>query len=323
MRDRALLDLISEQAISGVVLSQKLGIGRSAVWKRIEQLRAAGFDIETKAGQGYFINSRIQWLDEKKITAGLSAKTKKLLGTIHIREQVDSTNAWAQTEKKNKAGCDVFLAEQQTAGRGRRGRAWVSPMAANIYLTLRHSFDKGLPAMSGLSLAVGMLVAKALRELGFSMLGVKWPNDIMTYSHQKCGGILIEVQGDVQGPVTAIIGIGLNVQMPKKAADEIDQAWTDLQSLLPQQKLCRNALIAALLNQLLSALQHFESKGLVDFVSEWPQYDVLMHQSVKVIDGVSEHEGIVLGVAENGALRLQEKGLEKQYYSGEISVRAL
>jgi BirA family transcriptional regulator, biotin operon repressor / biotin---[acetyl-CoA-carboxylase] ligase len=323
MTDRALLDLICEQPISGVLLSQQLGISRSAVWKRIEQLRAAGFDIETKAGQGYFLKHRIEWLDEKKIAAGLNAETKKWLGTIHIREQVDSTNAWAQTEKKTHAGCDIFLAEQQTAGRGRRGRAWVSPMAANIYLTLRHSFDKGLPAMSGLSLVTGLVIAKTLREQGFSIIGVKWPNDIMTQDLKKCGGVLIEVQGDLQGPVTAIIGIGLNVQMPNKAASEIDQAWTDLQSLLPEQKLGRNALIAALLNRLFSALQRFESSGFAAFSSEWPEYDVLMQRNVNVIDGGREHRGVVLGVTESGALRLQEAGKQKHYHSGEISLRAL
>ncbi len=196
-------------------------------------------------------------------------------------------------------------------------------MAANIYLSIRHGFDKSLPAISGLSLIVGMVIASALREQGFAMLGVKWPNDIMTYGLKKCGGILIEVQGDVQGPVTAIIGIGLNVQMPNKAAGEIDQDWSDLQSLLPAKKLCRNALLAALLNQLLPALQRFEAKGLAGFLSDWPHYDVLINKNVKVIDGVNMHQGVALGVAENGALRLQENGMEKQYYSGEVSVRAL
>ncbi len=109
MTDRALLDVIAEQPVSGVALSKKLGIGRSAVWKRIEQLRAAGFDIETQAGQGYFLKHPVQWLDEEKIISSLNAEAKTLLGSVHIREQVDSTNAWAQIEKKTQSGLRYFF----------------------------------------------------------------------------------------------------------------------------------------------------------------------------------------------------------------------
>ncbi|MGH8051445.1 MAG: biotin--[acetyl-CoA-carboxylase] ligase [Arenimonas sp.] len=321
MIDRALLSLISQSPVSGVVLAEQLGISRSAVWKRIQLLRDAGFEIETKAAQGYFLKNSLEWLDKNSIYHDLNAATKKLLGDFHIVEQVGSTNSWAKTEAKQKAGTDIFLAEQQTAGRGRLGRQWASPMAANIYLSLRRRFNKGLPALSGLSLVVGVLLAKCLRSQGFVDIGLKWPNDVYALGNKKCGGILIEVSGEANAEITAVIGIGLNVRMPMHSAKNIDQAWTDLQQLAAGKNVSRNKLLGALLNELLPGLQRFEDEGAAECLSHWPQYDVLLNQEVKLSDGIHTQIGLALGITEQGALRLQQDGLERHYHSGEISVR--
>lgn len=319
--DRSLLSLISERPVSGVVLAGELGVSRSAIWKRIQHLRDAGFEIETKAGQGYFLKTPIEWLDKNGIEHDLNATTKKLLGDFHIVEQIGSTNSWAKTEVKRKPGSDIFLAEQQKAGRGRMGRQWASPMAANIYLSLRRRFNKGLPALSGLSLVVGVLLVKSLRAQGFFDIGLKWPNDIYAPGNKKCGGILIEVAGEANAEITAVIGIGLNVRMPAHSAKNIDQAWTDLQQLAGGKSVSRNKLLAALLNELLPGLQRFEDDGPAEFLSQWSQYDVLLNQPVKLSDGIHIHIGQALGITEQGALRLQQDGVERHYHSGEISVR--
>lgn len=321
--DRSLLALISQTPVSGVTLAELLGVSRSAVWKRIQQLRDAGFDIETKSGQGYFIKNTIEWLNQDAICKSLSANTQKYLGEFHIIEQTDSTNTWAKTEAKRKLGTDIFLAEGQTAGRGRLGRQWTSPMAANIYLSLRRRFNKGLPALSGLSLVVGVIIAKSLRTQGFADIGLKWPNDIYAPGNKKCGGILIEVSGEANAEITAVIGIGLNVRMPKNSAKKIDQAWTDLQELAGGKILSRNRLLTALLDELLPGLQFFEDQGASAFLSQWPDYDILLNREVKLLDASSTQTGIVLGITEQGALRLQQNGVERHYHSGEVSVRAL
>jgi BirA family transcriptional regulator, biotin operon repressor / biotin---[acetyl-CoA-carboxylase] ligase len=323
MLDRTLLALLSQQPISGEVLAGQLGVGRSAVWKRIQQLRDAGLEIETKSGQGYFLKQAIEWLDEKRIRDSLSAEAKNLLGDFYIAQHIDSTNSWAKTQLKKKAGSDIFLAEQQTAGRGRLGRRWTSPVAANIYLSIRRRFNKGLPALSGLSLVVGLLLAKTLRAQGFADVGLKWPNDIYVGGNKKCGGILIEVSGEANSEITAVIGIGLNVKMPAHSAKAIDQAWTDLQQQAAGSFVSRNKLLVALINELLPGLQYFEDEGPAVFLSQWPQYDVLLNQKVKLLDGVHVHVGQVLGITEHGALRLQQDGVERHYHSGEISVRPL
>lgn len=321
MIDRALLSLVSGPPVSGVVLAEQLGVSRSAVWKRIQQLRDAGFEIESQAGQGYFLKSSLEWLDKEIICHDLNAVTKKLLGDFHVVEQIGSTNSWAKTEIKHKSGTDIFLAEQQTAGRGRLGRQWASPMAANIYLSLRRRFNKGLPALSGLSLVVGVLLAKSLRSQGFVDIGLKWPNDIYAHGNKKCGGILIEVSGEANAEITAIIGIGLNVRMPVQSAKNIEQAWTDLQQLAGGRNVSRNKVLSALLNELLPGLQGFEDEGPAEFLSQWPQYDVLLNQEVNLSDGIHGHSGLALGITEQGALRLQQDGVERHYHSGEISVR--
>jgi len=321
--DRALLLLLSKKPASGVALAEQLGVSRSAVWKRIQHLRANGFEIETKSGQGYFLKYPVEWLDQDRICHHLDSSAKKQLGDFHIIEQIDSSNTWAKTEAKQNPGTDIFLTEQQTAGRGRLGRQWASPMAANIYLSLRCRFNKGLPALSGLSLVVGVLIAKTLRAQGFTDVGLKWPNDIVTYGNKKCGGILIEVSGGANAEISVVIGIGLNVRMPLHSASTIDQAWTDLQTLAGDRLLSRNEILGALLNELLPGLQRFEEEGAAAFLSRWTDYDVFLNQGVKLLEGTRTHTGQVLGITEQGALRLQQDGVERHYHSGEISLRPL
>lgn len=323
MIDRDILDLLSREATSGVMLAERMGVSRSAVWKRIQHLREDGFEIETKPGQGYFLKTPVEWLDQEFICGQLDADAKKLLGDFQIMEKIDSTNTWAKSSVKQKAGTDIFLAEQQTAGRGRMGRQWASPMAANIYLSLRRRFNKGLPALSGLSLVVGIIIAKSLRAQGFSGLGLKWPNDIYAVGNKKCGGILIEVSGEANAEITAVIGIGLNVGMPLHSTANIDQPWTDLRREAGGKIVSRNRLLTSLLNDLLTGLQRFEEAGSAGFLAQWPDYDMLLNQEVKLIDGQQTHTGKIVGVTEHGALRLQQGSDERHYHSGEISVRLL
>jgi BirA family transcriptional regulator, biotin operon repressor / biotin---[acetyl-CoA-carboxylase] ligase len=321
--DKLLLHYLNAGDVTGVEIAKHLGISRSAVWKRIEALRQQGMEISALPGKGYRLKTGIEFLHENHIKQALNDDARLCLGEMHLVDQIDSTNTWAQkTALADTVRADIFLAEQQLAGRGRRGRAWVSPYASNIYLSIHQRFDLSLSALSGLSLVVGMMIVKTLREFGFPDVGVKWPNDILA-EQKKCGGILIEVQGDAQGPVIATIGIGLNVHMPKDAAKSIDQAWTDLQSLMPGKTVSRNVLLAALLNTLLPALKRFEHEGAAKVLSAWPQYDALFNKTVRVIDGGREHQGKILGVTEQGALRLLETDIEQQYHSGEISVRKL
>jgi len=266
VNDRDILDLLSTKAMSGVALAKQMGVSRSAVWKRIQHLRDDGFEIETHPGKGYYLKSPVEWLDQELICAHLTTEANKQLGDFQIAEKMDSTNSWAKSSGKIKPGTDIFLAEQQTAGRGRMGRQWASPMAANIYLSLRRRFNKGLPALSGLSLVVGIIIARSLRRQGFSGIGLKWPNDIVATGNKKCGGILIEVSGEANADISAVIGIGLNIRMPLHSAEKIDQPWTDLNQQAGGKAVSRNHVLIELLNELLIGLQSFEEMGPSDFL---------------------------------------------------------
>src|SRR5690606_4226150 len=128
-------------------------------------------------------------------------------------------------------GVAVLLAERQTAGRGRRGRHWASPLAANLYLSASRRYGGGLARLGGLSLAAGTAVAEALRALGASGVQLKWPNDLVI-GGRKLGGLLVEGSGEPAGAARAVVGLGLNVRMPETEGGRIDQPWTDLGAVL-------------------------------------------------------------------------------------------
>ena len=212
-----------------------------------------------------------------------------------------------------------MLAENQTAGRGRRGKTWVSPFAANLYMSIVWDFDQGAESLQGLSLAVGVGVRRTLVELGLQDVQLKWPNDIYI-GGKKLGGILLEMIGDPNGRCTVIIGIGLNVAMPSLAAQEIDQAWTDLQAQSPS-PISRNTLTAKLVVTLFVLLKDFQRVGFKAYRDEWEEADLLKNLpgTVRTVkEGIS---GIVLGVDDSGALRLAlPDGEVQRFIGGELSL---
>lgn len=319
--DRALLARLCQGPASGAELARELGLTRGAVWKRIEALREAGVEVDARAGRGYALARPVELLDAETLRAGLSAPARAELARIDLRFELDSTNALALRELPPDQGTAVYLAERQMAGRGRRGRAWASPLAAHLYMSLSRRFDGGVAALQGLSLAVGVAVAEALHSLGYAQVGLKWPNDLLAES-RKLGGILVEVGGDAAGPMRVVIGLGLNVAMPATAAETIDQPWCDLASISPRPP-SRQAVCVALLDALLPMLQRFEREGLAPFVQAWDRYDLLRGRAVQVFEAGRVHEGVAAGIADDGALRLTgPDGGERRYHAGEASLRA-
>lgn len=322
MSDRALLERLGEGAVTGSVLAHEFGITRSAVHKRIESLRAAGVEIHAQPGQGYALAQSLDLLQRERLLAQLGPEARSQMQSLHLEFETTSTQSLALQAGTPAQGCAVWLAERQTLGQGRRGRPWVSPLAANLYLSVARRFDGGFAALSGLSLAVGVAVAESLRSLGATQVGVKWPNDLVA-DRRKLGGILIQLRGEAQGPCEAVIGIGLNVRMPANTAADIDQPWCDLSQLLPGKKITRTALAANVLNRLLPALVQFEAEGLAPFLPRWHELDALVGHAVRVLDGARTHEGAALGVDASGALRLRIDGAERLFHTGEVSLRAL
>ena len=320
MSDRALLARLAQGPASGAALASELGISRSAVWKRIEALRAAGVDVQAAPGRGYALAHAPDLLDAAAIQAGLAPATREHLAGLDLRFEIDSTNAEALRQPAPPSGVQAWLAERQTAGRGRRGRPWASPLAAHVYLSLSRRFDAGIGALQGLSLAVGAATAQVLQAMGFHQVGLKWPNDLLA-DGRKVGGILVELRGDAAGPLQVVVGLGLNVAMPAPAGADIDQPWCDLASLSANPP-SRGALCIALLDALVPLLARYEFEGLAPWQATWARLDLLAGRAVRLDEGGRPVDGIALGIDAEGALRLRTADGERRCHAGETSLRA-
>ncbi|WP_133480245.1 bifunctional biotin--[acetyl-CoA-carboxylase] ligase/biotin operon repressor BirA [Cognatilysobacter segetis] len=322
MDDRMLLRALAAGPVSGDTLARAAGLTRAAVWKRIEALREAGVGIEATAGRGYRLAMPLDLLEADAIRAALPAATRDGLAGLDVAWTIESTNTALLREPAPARGARVLLAERQTGGRGRRGRAWQSPLGASLLLSVARSFDGGLARLGGLSLVAGLATAAALRAAGFPAVGLKWPNDLVVEGDdglRKLGGLLVEGGGEHAGPVRAVIGIGLNVRLPERAAAAIDQPWSDLAALGTPPS--RDALAAMLLSHLLPALDAFDRDGFAPFAAQWPAFDVLQGRDVVLHLPDRTEAARVLGLADDGALRVRTAAGERAVHAGEVSLR--
>ena len=321
LRHRILNLLADGEFHSGEALGAALGVSRMAVWKHLKALRELGVDFEVVRARGYRLSASIELLDADNISSEVARQTATRIDSIHVFHALDSTNNWLREQSLNGAPSGtVCLAEMQHAGRGRRGRGWVSPYAANLYLSLLWRSPAGAAALSGLSLVAGIAVLRCLQAWGVESAGLKWPNDILV-KDSKLAGILIDVIGETSGPCAVILGIGLNVCMPQLAGAEIDQSWTDLHRLTGRRDLSRNRLAAGLLDQLLPAVAEFEASGLQPFLEEWRGYDVVDGCQIDVHLPNETVTGMACGIDEGGALLVETVHGRRHFASGEVSVR--
>ncbi|AZF44707.1 Biotin operon repressor [Pseudomonas sp. R1-43-08] len=310
-----LLELLKDGRFhSGEALGAALGVSRSAVWKQLQLLEAElNLPIHKVRGKGYQLAAPLVFLNAEEIARSVPS----LPWPIHIHGSIDSTNAEAlRLVGAAQAAPVLVLAEQQTAGRGRRGRKWVSPFAQNIYYSLVLRIEDGLRQLEGLSLVVGLAVIQALRESGVQGAVLKWPNDVLV-GQKKIAGILLELVGDPADICHVVVGIGINVNMQKA---EVDQQWTSVQ-LEAGTAADRNALVAQVSLQLQRYLDRHRESGFSALQEEWESNHAWQGRAVSLIAGVSRIDGVVLGVDRQGALRLSVDGVEKTYSGGELSLR--
>lgn len=303
---------------SGEELARLLGVSRTAVWKQLQKTQqATGLELESIKGRGYRLTQPLELLARERI----AALAGPLLSELEVHEQIDSTNRLALTRAQEGRGRGhVIVAEQQSAGRGRRGRQWVSPFGRNIYCSAIWEFDGGAAALEGLSLAVGVAVAQALADIGVCEVGLKWPNDVV-WGGRKLAGILLEMVGDAAGRCQVVIGIGINVAMSGSGeAGQIDQPWVDVQTALGAPA-SRNALLGALLARLLPAVQRFEREGFAALRDDWSALDSFRGRDVVVHLGERLVLGVAAGVSGSGALLVDTDQGRQEFHGGEVSLR--
>lgn len=307
---------------SGEALADAFGVSRAAVWKHLKILREQlHVDIHAVSGRGYRLVQPLDLLDQRVILNGLSPEVHGCISELEIHDCVDSTNA--QLMKLAAEGATsgrVYLAEQQTAGRGRRGREWVSPYGSNVYLSILWRYSLAPAQLSGLSLAAGIAVVRALQQLGVEDVGLKWPNDILC-QERKLAGLLLEVAGESGGPSQVVLGLGLNTCLNNDQAEAIDQPWIDLANIPGAQGISRNRLVVELLQQLLMILSEFESNGLTPLLDEWHDYDLYYGRAISLRMVNHSIEGVHRGIDPSGALLLAANGVVQAYHAGEVSLR--
>ena len=318
---RALLALLADgEYRSGEEIGRRLHVTRAAVWKQIKKLEEMGLPLEACRGRGYRIQGGLSLLDERRIGELLNPTAFLHLGQLELMQMVTSTNAMAleRIKEGNQSGY-VCLAEGQSDGRGRRGRQWASPFAANIYVSLLMHYESGATAVEGLSLAVGTAVADAMRFMGVAEVQLKWPNDVL-WSGRKLGGILLEMAGDPAGACDVVVGVGLNVHMTGEKKEMISQPWVDMSEILGARP-DRNEVAAALINTMLPLLANYESRGFKYYRSAWEQLDGLRDEPVVLFMGDQQVTGIARGVDESGSLKIEGEAGLRCYSGGEISLR--
>ncbi|PTQ89914.1 BirA family biotin operon repressor/biotin-[acetyl-CoA-carboxylase] ligase [Agitococcus lubricus] len=317
-----ILELLADgQLHSGVELAQKLGVSRTTVSNYINQWIERGLAIETVSGKGYRLPYTITWLDKEKIQQGLSLSSQQRISQFQLFRIIGSTNdeAAKRIASSQQSGV-VCIAEMQEAGRGRRGRAWLSPVGANFYGSVAWIYGQGFAVVEGLSLAVGVAVIEALADLGVQGLSLKWPNDILWHG-QKLGGVLIEMTGEVDGSCQVVLGLGINVKLPLHYRQQIEQPVADIYSILGQD-INRQQLTAKLIEALVSLLAEYEQTGFAPWQQRWLQYDAFANQQVKILGLTPVIEGIARGIDERGALLVQTTdGRIITIHGGEVSLR--
>lgn len=314
-------ELSKGEFLSGEYLGQLMGISRAAVWKYVKALGEMGIEFESVPGKGYRVPGGIKLLDEKRISAYLSAHATGVLKDIFCFYEIGSTNQFllelAETGKAQYNS--VCVAESQTSGRGRRGKAWVSPFARNVYCSILWRFEKPLFELEGLSLVVALSILDVLEKNGYSGIKLKWPNDLL-FKNKKLAGILLEVRGDLTDYCDVVIGFGINVSMPQKLGEEIEQEWVDLESIL-EASIDRNILIADILSTLSRDMENFEREGFSGFYEKWNEKDAYSSKEVLIMAGKNSFHGVSKGVNYQGALILEINGEEKSFHGGEVSLR--
>lgn len=320
---RALIQALSDGAFhSGEALGRELGVSRAAVWKQIRKLQQEGWAIDCVPGQGYRCRQLSANLNAEAILAALPVSAQPWLAGIRILPEVDSTNS--ELLRQATAGLPagtVCVAEWQTAGRGRRGRAWVSPQSGNIYASVLWRYAGGASVLEGLSLVVGLVLLETLADMGIPDLALKWPNDVLA-RQRKLAGILLEMGGDPSGDCQVVIGIGLNCQLPDALDAAIGQPWIDLSRLLPAAP-DRNHVLGVLLGRLLPVLSDYDRQGFSAYRDRWLQHDACRGQPVQIWQGDALLTGVARGVDAQGALCVETAAGVHVFHGGEVSLRVV
>ena len=304
---------------SGEALARSLEVSRASVWNAVRDLEATGIEVYKVQGRGYRLPYPVTLLDRGAIERHLGASAGRF--ALDIRDSVNSTNTVLIERAANGApGGTVLAAEWQSGGRGRLGRAWHAGVGEALTFSLLWRTARGAGALSGLTLAAGLAIARALESMGAKDIALKWPNDVL-WRGGKLAGVLTELQGDALGPTAVVIGVGINVRLSDATSSRIDQAAADFEAACGSTP-DRNRLLAGVLRELDHVLAAFDRDGFAPLRGEWQQRHAHQDKCVTLVlpDG-TRRSGHASGVADDGALLLETASGRQRFHSGEITLR--
>lgn len=310
---------------SGEDLAAIYGVSRAAIWQAVKSLESRGLEVFAVRGKGYRLRQALDLLDEQTMRA-CSGLTKGQL-KIECLGVSESTNVdlWGRASLEPPV---ALFAEYQSAGRGRRGRQWRQPYASGLCMSLGVDGGPEAAELSLLPLLVGVELVTSLSSLGFSGIGLKWPNDLY-WQQKKLGGILIEHRGELAGRSRTIVGFGLNILSAPEglgeeavAAASLQEAWNKAGDM-PK----RSAIAGQLIQAIWKTLQHLPTVMTVqkqrdDILKKWRAVDVLAEQGVRVLNGKDSFDAEYLGVQSDGAILVKKQSGEScSLYSADVSIR--
>jgi BirA family biotin operon repressor/biotin-[acetyl-CoA-carboxylase] ligase len=313
LRKRQILaSLTHERFVSGEVIAQSLSLTRAAINQHIDALKDYGIEIYSVKGKGYKLANPITLINESQLVNAVDNR-------CFYFDETTSTTAFMLSHAAELKSGDICIAEYQSAGRGRRGRQWLSPYGHHIYASLFWRLNQDISQVSGISLVVGCALVKTLQDMGVEGLGLKWPNDIYV-DNKKLAGILIELSLSLARQTDLVIGFGINMSMSVEQGKLIDQPWSDLSSMdaMPD----KTELLIRLHQQLKYDLTLFEQQGLGAFFARWNQHDLFINREVTLVMAPNSVTGICRGIDEQGAILLENDLGVTAFVGGEITLRA-
>ena len=313
-----ILDILTDRKFhSGSSLANRFSVTHTTIAAWIQKLGNYGLTINRVKGKGYKLVDPISLLVHSEVMAYLNEDSVHLLSRLEIELETQSTNLQATKSEYKNEHWSVFTSEYQSAGKGRRGKQWVSALGSNLLFSIaskRHWTSDVLylaPLMSGYA------VVSTLKKVFNVDAMIKWPNDIYVNGN-KIAGVLCELQGSPLDDALLVIGVGLNVH---SYPEVVSIPATSLSEVL-NQEVNRNQLLGEMLNELIALFSSIEVQGIQKFLLDWRQYDFLTGKDINVQLGDKEYQGQAMGVDVKGELLVRlNTGSVRVFNGGEVSVR--
>ena len=324
----AVLHYLQEHAgepISGEIMALALNKSRTSIWKAIQSLKKEGYSIESSTNKGYTLSQNNDVLSKQQITQELIQQHHPIDWVIQTMESTTSTNDLAKLyANQNSTTPAIFISEEQTAGRGRLGRKFVSPSKTGLYISLCLFPTVALEDLSLITCATAVACIETIEQLTGKSLDIKWVNDLF-YREKKVGGILTEVISDFESQQVQalIVGIGINlIDSPQSFPEELHSIVGSVFSSKEEyneSSFNRNHFIAQFLEKWTFYYQNLSKR---DFIESYKEHSNVIRKSIKVIEGNHVYDAVAKDIDENGHLIIEkeDKSLHALSY-GEVSIR--